>query len=472
MSAQSVTTTGLTSTNGLLQQTGLATGLNTNAIIQAELSVYQLPVSNLQAEIAGLKTGNNQLTAIQSALTTVSLDAQALSDPGLFAPVQNVTSSSSNLVSATSTTGVGGVIGSTVVEVTSLAGAAQETFNFASPTSDDTLTYGNGNTLAVPAGTTLTGLVSMINSDSNSDVWAAATSGGQLILSTRATGATTSVGVSTAGSTLAAVAGSAKNGQDAQYSINGVAGSSSTDTVTDAIPGVTLTLQGVTSSTQPVTITVQPPQMNAASVVKAVQQFVTDYNAVVNSLNTTVSTKPPGGSNFNPNSGSLFGDQELISLITNMRTSIYQPGSGLPAGLAALSDIGITTGAASASGFSQNSVAGNLTVDTNALTAAIQSHPDQVKAILTQFSHSFQGIVNAEAGPGGSIESRIQGTTQLENRLQDQYNTAQELFNQQEAAMQQQWAKIEGVLSNLQHQTTYLNSLSSALQANSPSSSK
>jgi flagellar hook-associated protein 2 len=312
----------------------------------------------------------------------------------------------------------------------------------------------------------------MINSDSNSDVWAAATSGGQLILSTRATGATTSVGVSTAGSTLAAVAGSAKNGQDAQYSINGVAGSSSTDTVTDAIPGVTLTLQGVTSSTQPVTITVQPPQMNAASVVKAVQQFVTDYNAVVNSLNTTVSTKPPGGSNFNPNSGSLFGDQELISLITNMRTSIYQPGSGLPAGLAALSDIGITTGAASASGFSQNSVAGNLTVDTNALTAAIQSHPDQVKAILTQFSHSFQGIVNAEAGPGGSIESRIQGTTQLENRLQDQYNTAQELFNQQEAAMQQQWAKIEGVLSNLQHQTTYLNSLSSALQANSPSSSK
>jgi hypothetical protein len=42
-----------------------------------------------------------------------------------------------------------------------------------------------------------------------------------------------------------------------------------------------------------------------------------------------------------------------------MRTAMYRPGAGLPSGMAALSDIGISTGAASGSSpFSQDSVSG------------------------------------------------------------------------------------------------------------------
>ena len=67
-------------------------------------------------------------------------------------------------------------------------------------------------------------------------------------------------------------------GQDAQYTVDGVAGSSSSNTVTDAIPGVTLTLGGVTTTSGAATINVTAPTVNTTNVVNAVQKFVTDYN--------------------------------------------------------------------------------------------------------------------------------------------------------------------------------------------------
>lgn len=65
---------GLTSTStltnsgadGALQITGLASGLNTNEIIQAELAEQELPITNMENEITGLNTESSQLGSIQS----------------------------------------------------------------------------------------------------------------------------------------------------------------------------------------------------------------------------------------------------------------------------------------------------------------------------------------------------------------------------------------------------------------------
>src|SRR5258708_2729613 len=88
----------LTSTGGAspLQITGLATGLNTNSIIQAELALQELPITNLESAKSGLQAMNNTLTSFQTTLQTLGLDAQALADPTLFNPTQQVTSSNPN----------------------------------------------------------------------------------------------------------------------------------------------------------------------------------------------------------------------------------------------------------------------------------------------------------------------------------------------------------------------------------------
>ncbi|MGZ4293048.1 MAG: flagellar cap protein FliD N-terminal domain-containing protein, partial [Solirubrobacteraceae bacterium] len=65
-------------TSGTLQVTGLASGLNTNQIIQEEMAIYQQPVTHLQNQQTGLTAMNKQLASIQSELQTLSADALAV----------------------------------------------------------------------------------------------------------------------------------------------------------------------------------------------------------------------------------------------------------------------------------------------------------------------------------------------------------------------------------------------------------
>jgi flagellar hook-associated protein 2 len=460
--------------DGALQITGLASGINTNEIIQAELAEQEMPLEDMQSEISGMQTVNNQLTSFQTSLQNVSSDAQALGDPSLFFPTQSVTSSNSSLVTATSSGGVGSVIGSSTIEVSQLASAAQRTFNFTSPSSNDTLTV-DGQSLTVTAGQTAQDVANTINGSNTYDVWASVNTSGQLVLSNRSTGNTNGnyINVSDAGGSLVEDTADAQDGQDAEYTINGVAGSSTTDTVTGAIPGVTLALNGINTSADPVTVTVDPPSADTASIISAVQQFVSDYNSSINSIESAVNTAPASettSSDYNPNDGSLFGDDDLENLLSEMRDTMYQPGAGLPTGMAALSDIGITTGASTGT-IDQNSVDGDLTVDTATLTQAIESNPSGVEAVLQSWSNSFQTLVNNEAGPGGSMSSRIEGNTTEITDLQNQYSSMQTLFNQQEQDMEEQWASVEATLSQLHDQSTSLSSFATAASSSSSSSS-
>src|ERR1700742_560850 len=136
LTQQSINTSGgLTSTStltnsgagGQLQITGLASGINTNQLIQAELAVKELPLTNMQDTITSLQNENKTLSAMQTILENVSLDALDLSEPSLFFQSQTTSSSSPNLVTATPLGNIGAVIGSTTIEVSQLAGASQST---------------------------------------------------------------------------------------------------------------------------------------------------------------------------------------------------------------------------------------------------------------------------------------------------------------------------------------------------------
>ncbi len=485
MSISSPTTVGtsagtLTSetSNSPLQITGLASGLNTNAIIQAELAEAELPITNMQTEVGGLQNQDTTLSSIQSALLTVQLDGQALGDPTLFDPAQAVTSSDSNLVTAASTSGVGTPIGASTVTVTALATSATRTFSFTSPGAADTVTI-DGQQVQLKAGASSDDLADAINSDSNVDVWAAATSGGQIVLSSRTTGENDGsyIQVSDTAGALSEVPDTANPGQNATYTINNVSGSSPTDTISDAtpgatltIPGVTLTLNGVTATGSPVTIDAQPPAASTQTITTAVNQFVTDYNTAINLLNTTVATQPAdsaSGGSYNPNSGSLFGDVDLENVIGQLRESIDAPAAGMSAGLSSLSDIGINTGTSTGT-VQSSSLAGNLTVNQTQLDAAIQSNPNAVQQIMMSFGTNFFNVLADVAGPAGDLADRVEGNNAEITSLSDQITNMQAIYAQQEKSMEQQWASVEATLSQLQSQGS---AFSSSVAASSNSSS-
>ncbi|HLH67244.1 MAG TPA: flagellar filament capping protein FliD [Solirubrobacteraceae bacterium] len=444
---------------GTVQVTGLASGLNTDQIISEEMAIYNQPLVALQNQQTTLTDTNTQLTSIQTALQTLAADAQALGDPSLFDTSQTVTSSDPTLVTGTTTSGA--AVGGYQVSVTQLANAASRTYTFSSPSAAGTITI-DGQSVSVSAGESISSLVASINSNGNLDVYAAATNSNTVVLSDRATGQQTGsyIQVSDPTGTLTEQTSLAYAGQNALYSVDGTAGSSASNQVTSAIPGVTLTLSGVTGS-NPVTITVGAPAASEANVQAAINTFITQYNSVISQIQTQLSQAP---SSSDLSQGTLYQDPSLTSLLASMREAMYTPGSGLPSGLASMLDIGVSTGATTGSGaVSQSALAGDLTLNSATLSSQMASNPSGVQAVLNSWSISFSELVNNEAAPGGTIDQRIQGDDQQISQLGNQITAMQQSLADKQNQLVQEFAQMEAALSQNQSTASWLTSQISQL---------
>jgi len=448
------------SSNGApLQVTGLASGLDTAKIVSQMMDIQKRPVTMLQNQQKVLQARNTQLTGIQAALKKVNADALALLDPRVYRGTQKATSSDSSRVAATTTGGAG--VGGYQVSVGQLANAAQRTFAFTAPASDGTITI-DGHDTRVRAGASVYDLADAINSDQSATVYAAATDAGTLVLSNRSTGDTGPgfVAVSGADGVLSEQAGRAKQGQNATYSIDGIAGTSSSNTVAGAIPGVTLTLTGVTTSSGPVTVNVGAPAADPAKVESSINQFITDYNAAISAIQTQLSQKPTPS---DPTQGTLYGDNQLKGLMASMRSLMIKGGDGLPAGMATMLDIGVGTGAASSGGPTASELAGNLTFNAATVEAALKSNATAVQKVVGTWANSMATTVNNHSGLGGTIEGRLSGDNRQLSSLTRRIATMQSALDDKQKQLTKQFAALEAALSGSQSTSNWLTNQIDAL---------
>ncbi len=437
------------------QITGLASGLDTDQIISEEMSIYQQPVTNLQNQQSGLKATNTQLTSIQSELQTLSADALAVGDPTLFETSQAVTSSDSTRVSASSSSGAG--VGGYQVSVSQLANSAQRTFSYTSPSSDDAISI-DGNSYTIKAGESIQDFVDSVNNDQNGTVYAAATNSGTVVFSNRQTGDTGSnfIQVQDSGGSLSEQTSLAKEGQNALFSVDGVSGSSQSNTVTNAIAGVSLTLTGVTTTTGPVTVNVAAPAPNQTNITNAINTFVSQYNKVISDIQTQLSQAP---SSSDPTQGTLYNDPELQDMLSQMRSMMYSSGSGLPAGASTMDDIGVSTGATTGSGAeSSSSLAGDLTLNATTLTNMLTSNASGVANILKSWSSNMVNTIDNAADPGGTIAARIGGDNTEISNLGNQISSMQSALNDKQQFLVQEYAQLESALSSNQSTSSWLTS--------------
>ncbi len=443
-----------TSTSSLLSVTGLASGLDTTSIIAALMAAERQPVTRLTNQQTKLQAEQTALTNIKSSLQQLSFAAADFSLPSLFESSQSVTSSEPSRVTAATTAGAG--VGGYEVEVTQLANSAQRTFTFASPTEEDTITI-DGVEFTIKAGASAKDLAKAINSKSTATVYAAALENGTVVLSNRETGSTGGefIAVSDPGGALTET-GTAKEGRDAEFKVDGVAGTSSTNTVTTAIAGVTLTLAGLTP-TGPVTINVQPPGASVTAVEEKMQSFITLYNTTVEAIEKELTTKPSA----NPqtaeefSAGVLFGDHELQALLSSMRTAMYEPITGLEAGMQSPHDIGVTTGAPAGT-TSQGALDGLLKLSATKLAEAVKSNPAAVQKMLQSWSQNMQTAIRAVGGAAGGLASRATSDTRQVTELARQITNMNELLAQKEKALQATYAKLEAAISQTSAQSNWL----------------
>ena len=163
------------------------------------------------------------------------------------------------------------------------------------------------------------------------------------------------------------------------------------------------------------TVTVGTPAPSTSNIQTAVQQFITDYNSAITTIQTQLTQAP---SSSDPTQGTLFGDQDLQQLLSNMREQMDATVGGLTGSMSSMLDAGVSTGAASGtSAPSQSAISGDLTLDATTLTQALTSNASAVHSMLQSWSISFSSMVNNEAAPGGTIDTRIQGDDTQSNYL-------------------------------------------------------
>jgi flagellar hook-associated protein 2 len=449
---------------------GLASGLDTNAIVEQMMAIERLPRTRLDARASQVTARQNLLQDFQSRLRAVEAAARELRSPTLWSQTQSVDSSDPTRVRAALGTGAG--VGGYQVEVSQLANSAQRTYSFSSPAADGTITI-DGHDVAIRAGATIDDLASAINSDADATVWAARTDAGTLVLSARRTGDTGSgfIALTDATGALTEQVARAKQGRDALFTVDGVAGSSSTNEVANAIPGVRLTLSGVTTVSGPVTVNVGAPGADAATIEGKLRAFVEVYNSTVDAIRTRLNERvvPNATTAGERARGLLRGDTMLTGLLAQMRQTIYEPLRGLPAGMDSLADLGISTGVASAT-VSQDALAGRLTLDTARLSRALASDPAGVEALLAGvdgaggWARGFEGLVHEASTVGGTLSSRIDGAGGELRRLQTSMAAMDQRLELREQTLRAQFTAMEAALAQSQAQGQWLAGQLAALQ--------
>jgi flagellar hook-associated protein 2 len=149
-----------------------------------------------------------------------------------------------------------------------------------------------------------------------------------------------------------------QDGTDARIKLNGIEITRSTNTIDDAIDGITLTLQ----KAEPGTTVSMNVSQNTGAIRTLIQNFVDAYNDFVSYVNEQFDydTEQQQG-------GTLLGDTTLITVHSRIRSILIDEVSGLSGDLTALVQIGISSDSD-----------GILSIDESTLNDALQNNLDQV----------------------------------------------------------------------------------------------
>ena len=454
---------------------GIATGLDTNSIITQLLAIDRKPETLINEQSTIESARQSALKAVQTSMQSLQTASQALRAPSLWANTQTVTSSSSAITAVL--TG-GAAAGGFQIGVSRLASAAQVTqsTSLAAAGADDMLhiKVGAGATadIQVSSGDTLATIASKINANSASQVYASVVNG-KLVLSGQVTGQANSIAV-TSDATLASDLGMTVSltAQDAQYTLNGQQQTSASNTITTALAGVSMTLNSTTASDA--TLVVSAPSPSTSNITSAVQAFVTAYNATVDLISGYVNDPKVANPKTaaDREAGMLQGDAQLLAILSKLRQSATAVMSGLPTGSNYLGNVGLSTGAAVGSGtISQASLEGKLTLDTTAFQSALASNFSGVKALFstTTGSYASEGlsqrmddIINPQAGPLGTLSSRITSEAQLITSYAQQVAGIEQRVALHEQQLRTQFTAMETAVARMQQTSASLGSSTSS----------
>ena len=434
--------------------------IDVSELVSELVAAAQAPQESVIAnQTTAVTTQISSLGTLQSALSTFQSALSALDTPSAF---NTQTASSSDQSVFTATASPDASAGTYSVSITQLASAQQLLSGaFAG---GGTATVGTGTLSLTLGGTsfsvaidssndTLDGIASAINSATgNPGITATVlqgTGGAYLVLSSSLTGAANTIQVTETdtGTGLAALTygtGNTANytqqsqALNASFSIAGVAATSASNTVTDALGGVTLDLLAPTTS--PATLTVASDTTTVESNIEA---FVSAYNTLLGTFNQLGSYDSATGA-----AGPMMGSgllENIQNQVSNALYNVVDTGSSIYNSLAS---VGVTTNSD-----------GTLSVDSSTLGNALATNFSAVSALFSGtggIASTLNTQMTAALATGGPISDESQTLTDQENALTTQSNNLDTQMAALQASLTQQYAALNTLLSSLQTTSAYL----------------
>lgn len=256
---------------------------------------------------------------------------------------------------------------------------------------------------------------------------------------------------------------------NAEITINGDTVIRNTNTISDVIPGVSLTLLEETDPGEPITINVVESTKDAASKVKT---LVEKYNEAIRVLRAAVQFDPSAEVQTNPTAG----NSTLRNILSRLQSVFMGTVATLPNGdtaVRSLSDIGVK------SSFSTEDTANNgiLSFDESKFNALLNSNYDDVvqffegleddgttyKGFADTMSDTMDTIV---AGTTGAIPGKLKSIDESLKRLNDEKLDKLERLQAKEERLRAKFARLEGQMARLNGQQSTLNQSIQALQLN------
>ncbi|MDD0974561.1 flagellar filament capping protein FliD [Pseudomonas fontis] len=410
-----------------LPSKGIGSGVDLNALVTTLVKAETDPKSNqIKRQTADNKAMLSGVASLKSALATYQAAMKKLNDPK--APsfsAFSATSSSDTNVKATSNNSA--VPGSYTVRVNALASSSKvASQNFpagaSTPIAAGDLTIeqnGKVYTVKVGAGATLQSVRDSINSSLAEQGISAnvvnGSDGSRLVFSSTTTGAGSDLKIGgipalTVDGTQKMV-GSAggyidKPAQNAELTIDGLPVSSKTNTVDDAISGISLELVKADPAAD-IKVTVGE---NTAGLKTSVQAYVDAYNTLVKTVNslTAVTKNADGNSELGP----LTGDPTSRSLLGDLRKQLATQGSGDR--LTTLSQLGINTQKDGTLEF--NSTKYDAAMKEKKLGPEIQELFVGTNGVFERMNKAIDPYLQT----GGILDSRKSGLDKLQSDLDNQ----------------------------------------------------
>jgi flagellar hook-associated protein 2 len=257
-------------------------------------------------------------------------------------------------------------------------------------------------------------------------------------------------------------------GENAQLTVDGRSIVSASNTVTNAIDNVSISLVGQSAIGDTQTLTVGP---DTNAIQTALSSFVSAFNLLGDKLDSLTTNTPGSVGGTAGTVGPLANDSTAKNMFLSLRSTLLQAVGG--GNMNSLASLGITTGAIGAA------------VGT---TSRLQLNPTTMAAALTKDPNAAADLLDSTTGPMGQLVAKLQGLEDPSNptayiqsstaNMADQIKATQnreadqqEMVNNYTSMIEAQFTAMETMLATLQSQSAQIDAELGITSSSSSSSS-